>query len=111
MFHKKCSTCTNKICLELAPPKPCGSVENYLERLKSKEGYSNRHIRRKEIPYTDESLSVVGNNSRISVKNPQFMSFIESKDYGSLIKAYKFVKKALMSEKDAYCNGRVYANS
>jgi hypothetical protein len=43
---KKRSTC-KEICKEL---------NNYLEREQSKDGYSSRHMRRKEIPHSPEML-------------------------------------------------------
>lgn len=49
MFCQECPkkpTC-NKICKEL---------ENYLAREQSKEGYSERWIRKKEIPYSPEDM-------------------------------------------------------
>lgn len=44
-----CETCINKTCL--ATKKPCQEVENFLERENAQKGYSNRHMRRKEIPF------------------------------------------------------------
>ena len=46
---KKRSTCT-EICKEL---------ENYLAREQSKDGYSDRHIRRIEIPYAPDKLDFI----------------------------------------------------
>ena len=76
MFHKTCNSCPNKPCLELDPPKLCKSMENFLERLKSKEGYSNRTLRRQEVPYNDEGIALLEKFKKISFKKPRLMSFI-----------------------------------
>ena len=34
----------------------CKDLENYLQREKSKDGYSFRHIRRREIPFSPEQI-------------------------------------------------------
>jgi hypothetical protein len=59
-----CNRCKNKICLKSG--HPCREVENLLERVNAKNGYSARHIRRKEIPYSPQgidlaSLEALGN--------------------------------------------------
>jgi hypothetical protein len=48
-----CNTCKkSKICKEI-----CRKLENYLERLNGKKGYTARHIRRREIPYSPQDFN------------------------------------------------------
>lgn len=48
-----CNTCKSKsTCKE-----PCRELENYLERENGKNGYTARHIRRKEKPRDPAELS------------------------------------------------------
>ena len=49
-----CSKCKNKTCI--AEGQPCKAVNNYLARLQSKEGYSERWVRAKEIPFSNDFL-------------------------------------------------------
>lgn len=54
-----CKSCTTRnTCTKICP-----KVENYLQREQSKEGYSARHIRRKEIPYDNLGLDVATNET------------------------------------------------
>jgi len=70
-----CEDCQDKVCLKVSNPRnarPCRDVENYLNRKVGKEGYSMRHIRRKEIPYTHEGLEIVEKinvNKEAGIKN------------------------------------------
>lgn len=52
-----CKRCKDKICLK--DGRPCRRVENLLERERAKNGYSARHIRRKEIPYSPQGIDLV----------------------------------------------------
>ena len=52
---KTCFKCKDKgFCSVL-----CRDMENFLEREQSKEGYSSRQIRRKEIPYNSEGIALL----------------------------------------------------
>jgi len=65
MSIKSCEGCRKReVC-----KKVCRKLENALAREQSREGYSERHIRRKEIPYAPEMVDVIIHQPRKGYDN------------------------------------------
>lgn len=55
-----CSTCHKyNTCIKI-----CNKLENYLQREQSKQGYSDRHIRRKEKQFDPFVMNILVDNPR-----------------------------------------------
>jgi len=61
-----CKECIDQPCIKTG--KVCKDIEKLLSKLQSDNGYSDRHIRRKEIPYDSIEIENIATQRAMELK-------------------------------------------
>lgn len=61
-----CKECKQQECIKTG--KVCKKIESYLNACQAKDGYSDRHIRRKEIPYDSQYIEQLASRRALEIR-------------------------------------------